>query len=402
MLPRDLLAIHFGLYPPQARQLALRHLALFQQLPLSFLPGLLRELMEFDFKFPVERARTDEELAILSELSAAERADWFHLFSALTLSPALEGSDWVGRPTQFMEREAAFLWSTHQLDAFRHAATIYGDRMQAARPVHAPVMPRLGIAVIGQATTTVQEPLFRALRKQGTYFSCIKPDDGLEALLAIAEARASAHPVSYGHWYVDGGTEARATKGLVTVSYDALSPVRQNLLTFMQAQIAKPGMGPEELRTELAQLLPAQLGLDRQGDPIMDRFKVQLFTEGAGTQIFSTTFAQWTTREALRRAEPFTLLVRYAPRQRQRPMNELFANLDALSDLDPASSLIDADMAAYYHWVNGQRLHGAEQSSFLVWWEGQSQAVVVAPSLPRGVQSDSALDLKSLVALATG
>jgi len=278
----------------------------------------------------------------------------------------------------------------------------YGDRMQAARPMQALAMPRLGIAVIGQGVATTPEPLFLALRKHGTYFSQVTPEGGLEVLLAVAEARAAAHPVDYGHWYVEGGTPTRATKGLATVSYDALAPVRDRLLTFMQAQIAKPGMGPEELRTELAQLLPAHLGMDHQGDPVLDRFRVRLFTEGSGTQIFSTTFAQWTTREALRRAEPLTLLVRYAPRQRQKPMNELFANSTVTNELDPAGSLIDADMAAYYHWVNQQRLHGAEQSAFLVWWEGQNQAVVIAPTLPRGARSDSSLNLKSLVALATG
>ena len=402
MLPRELQAQHFDAYPPQARQLAVQHLALLQQLPLSFLAGLLRELIEYDYKFPIERARTAEELSILCKLAAADRADWLRPFSALTLSPALVGSAWVSKPSQFIERESAFLWSTHQLDSFRAAATTYGDRMQAARAMHTPVVARLGIAVIGQGIATAQEPLFRALRKQGTYFSAVEPKGGLEALLAVAEARALAHPVPYGHWYVEGGTDARSTANLVRVSYDALRPVRQNLLNFMQTEIAKPGMGPEELRTQLAQLLPAQLGSDRHGDPVMDRFQVQLFTEGAGTQIFSTTFAQWTTREALRRAEPLTLLVRYAPRQRQRPMNELFAEGGAPSELDPAGSLVDADMAAYYHWVNQQRLHGAEGAAFLVWWEGQNQAVVVSPSLPRGVHSDSALDLKSLVALATG
>ena len=46
---------------------------------------------------------------------------------------------------------------------------------------------------------------------------------------------------------------------------------------------------------------------------MLDRFQVKLLTEGSGTQIFSTTFAQWTAREALRRAQSQTLLVRFAP-----------------------------------------------------------------------------------------
>ena len=169
----------------------------------------------------------------------------------------------------------------------------------------------------------------------------------------------------------------------------------------MQSEISRPGMGPEELRTDLARLLPADLGMDKNGDPVLDRFQVKLFTEGSGTQIFSTTFAQWTTREALRRAQPLTLLARFAQRQRQRPMNELLSNPNANSELDLTGSLIDADMAAYYHWINQQRLPGAEQSSFLAWFEGQSQALVISPTLPRGAQSESSMDLNGLLSLAT-
>ena len=62
---------------------------------------------------------------------------------------------------------------------------------------------------------------------------------------------------------------------------------------------------------------------------MLNHFQLKLLTEGSGTQIFSTTFAQWTAREALRRAQPLTMLVRFAPRQRQRPMNELLANSTA-------------------------------------------------------------------------
>ncbi len=82
------------------------------------------------------------------------------------------------------------------------------------------------------------------------------------------------------------------------MSYQALEPVRAALLRKMQTEIEQPGMGPEELRTYLARLSPSDLGMDKMGDPVLDRFQVKLFTEGSGTQVFSTTFAQWTAREA--------------------------------------------------------------------------------------------------------
>ena len=158
-------------------------------------------------------------------------------------------------------------------------------------------------------------------------------------------------------------------------------------------------MGPERLRDYLMQITPDDLGL--QGDPVLDRFQIKLLTEGSGTQIYSTTFAQWTAREVLRRAAALTLVVRFAPRQRQRPMSDLLAEPHQEAELDPAGSLIDADMATYYHWINQQRLPGHERSGFVAWFEGQHQAIVIGPTVPRGVTSASPVDLTALVALAT-
>jgi hypothetical protein len=161
-------------------------------------------------------------------------------------------------------------------------------------------------------------------------------------------------------------------------------------------------MGPEELRTHLAQLSPSDLGMDKAGDSVLSYFQLKALTEGSGTQIFSTTFAQWAAREALRRAQPVTLLVRFGPRQRQRPMNELLSNGIGNPELDLAGSLIDADMGSYYNWINQQRLQGSERSSFLVWFEGNSQALAIGPSIARGTVSNSAADLGELLSWAVG
>jgi hypothetical protein len=400
MLPSDLQAKQFAGYPPEARRLAVANLGALQQLPISFLPSLLRELIDYDFKFPAERAAIDKELANLSSLSQAQIHQWFQAFSQLTLSPKLETLDWINRPAQFVEQESAYLWTTHQLDAYRRAATDYGDRLQSAVTVEPIPVRRLGIVIIGQGVASYDQPLFRNLRKHGTYFGRVKPDDGLDLLLTAVATRAKSHPVPYGHWYVDGGKAPDHSPLVTSVQYRALEPVRAALLKYMQAEIQQPGMGPEELRTKLARLLPSDLDMDKAGDPVLDRFQVRLLTEGSGTQIFSTTFAQWTAREALRRAQPLTLLTRFAPRQRQRPMNELLSGSSGNPELDFTGSLIDADMAAYYQWVNQQRLPESERSSFLVWFEGHSQALAISPSLPRGAESKSAVNLGELLSLA--
>jgi hypothetical protein len=397
MLPRDLKAEQFSGYPPEARSLVVAHLTTLQQLPLSFLPSLLREVIDYDYKFPVERQVISRELSCLSSLSPVQMNEWFLAFSQISISAKLEQSNWVSQPAQFVEQLSEYLWSTHQLDTFRKAAMDYGDRLRLAVPPQAPVTPRLGIAIIGQGLASYDAPLFRNLREHGTYFERVNPDNGVELLLKAVDARAKAHPVPYGHWYIEGGQQAEHSPLLTCVSYQALEPVRAALLRNMQVEINRPGMGPEGLRTHLAQLSPSDLGMDKSGDAVLNRFQIKLLTEGSGTQIFSTTFAQWTAREALRRAQPLTLLVRFGPRQRQRPMNELLSNSNSNVDLDLPGSLIDADMGAYYNWINQQRLPGSEQSSFLVWFEGNRQALAIGPSLARGTASNSVADLLELL-----
>jgi hypothetical protein len=123
MLPGDLKPEKFASYPPEARKIVTHYLATLRLMPLSFVPGLLRELINFDFKFPAERKAHERELEYLSALPAVQLRDWFQGFSNIRLSQQLEEFEWVKSPAQFVERLSAHLWSTHQLDAFRQAST---------------------------------------------------------------------------------------------------------------------------------------------------------------------------------------------------------------------------------------------------------------------------------------
>ena len=398
MLPRDLKPESFKGYPPEAKKLATDYLAALQRVPLSFLPSLLREVIEYDFKFPPERKALEKELANLNSLSAEQLAEWFQGFADITMSTSLERFDWVNAPAQFVEQLSAHLWTTHQLDAFRNAAIEYANRLRTAVPPEPTLMRRLGITVVGQGVAERSEPLFRKLRPHGAYFSRVKPEGGLQILLDAVAARAKAHPAPYSHWYIDGGQAAQHDAALTCVSYAGLEAARAALLRKIGAETERPGMGPEALRTQMAQMRPADLGLGKNGDAVLSRFQLKLLTEGSGTQIFSTTFAQWAARETLRRAQPLTLLVRFAARQRQKPMNELLSAAVTSNELDPAGSLVDGDMGAYYNWINQQRLPGAEQGSFLVWFEGHGEAVAIGPGVARGTVADSMLDMRGVLA----
>ena len=324
-------------------------------------------------------------------------------FGQLHLSYDLERFNWVKSPGLFSERLAAFLWASHQIDAFRAAAENYVHDLDASIPQTTLPVPRLGVVVIGQGVAENTYPLFRRLRPHGVYFNQVKPENGLSVILDLVADRAATHPIPYGHWYIEGGAmQAVRGGGLSCVSYDGLKPVRTALLNQIERAIQGGISGPEALRTMLHEMRPEEIGLDASGeDAVMSHFQTRLLADGSGTQIFSTTFVQWGAREVLRRAQPVTLLAHFAPRQRERPMNEMLSGEDQNPQLDPMGSLIDADMGAYLTWIDQQRLSGAEQSSFLVWFENHNEAVIVSPTLPRGTESSSPVDLHWLVAQVT-
>jgi hypothetical protein len=221
----------------------------------------------------------------------------------------------------------------------------------------------------------------------------------LRTLLDAVARRATEHPEPYGHWCIDGGSGA-ACPGtpIAHVSYSALAPARAALQSRMQKSYEGAVFNPEAFRTMMARLLPEEVGLDSSRDPVLTRFQLSLLTEGSGTQVFATTFVQWAARETLRRAQPLTLLARFAPRQREKPMNELLAESLRTPELDPQGSLIDADMGAYYTWLNQQRLPAAEKAAFLVWFEDHEEAVIVGPAIVRGKRINAPTLLSNLIA----
>src|SRR5262249_25152860 len=149
-LPSDLKPEHFSAYPTLARKLVLESLPLLQALPLSFLPSLLREVIEYDYKFPAERRAIEKEIQNLASLSSSQRGEWYAGFTQINLWSDLEKFDGVNKPAQLVEHLSSHLGTTHKQDAFRKAATDYGNRLHAAVPPERPAIPRVGITVVGQ------------------------------------------------------------------------------------------------------------------------------------------------------------------------------------------------------------------------------------------------------------
>ncbi len=397
-------AADLAAYPPLAKAVAVKHLALLQRLPSAFAALLLSAVVDYDWRFPAEQDDVERQLAFLGSMGESGLAATMAGFAGLTLSPGLREVPWGATPANFVEKLTAYLWSTHQMDRFRQVAGAYQQALLKAQPEPQPAIPRLCVVMVGRDAASGTLKLFSKLRPHGTYFNQVKASGGLEGLLAAVEARASAHRTAYAHWYVDGGvpfpiSNAEEPQGLLSISYERLAPVRRALLAKVNlVRTSGDVVGPENLRSLLATLRPSELGANfPTQDAVRQHFEMSLLTEGSGTQIFSTTFVQWAGRELLRRARPLTLVLRYAPRQTERSMNDMLAPDAPGVGMDPAGSLVDADMGAYYTWVNLMRMTGAEQASFVVWFEGQNEALAAGPGMARGVLSNTVCDLDTLL-----
>jgi hypothetical protein len=392
---------HFKSYPPEARHVATSHIELLRKLPAAFTLLLLQQVQAYDWRFPAERRDIDQQLTFLKSLSEADRRRLLTGFEQLQLPADLMDVKWASSPVEFSEQLSNNLWSTHQIDAFHEASSTYLKAVIAAMPNQPPAVPRLGIAVIGKGVERNSYPLFRRFRPHGAYFANLNPANGLKTLLAHVADRAAAHPSSFDHWYIDGGpAEPVSSPFLTSISYSGLEPNRRALLRKITKEIHNGITGPKALLSMLHKLQPEEIGFDTAGQngTIVSHFATSLLTSGSGTQIFSTSFVQWTTRELWRRAQPLTILARFAPRQRQRPMNELLSGDEQTVEMDAPGSLIDADMGSFYMWLDQQRLSGAEKASFLIWFEDHNEAFVISPSLPRNTESNSRVDMPWLLA----
>jgi hypothetical protein len=401
MQPSQLTAEHFAAYPPLARQVATRGLDVLRRLPLSFVPLLLGEVIAYDSRFPAERQEVDAQFSFMSALSLPRLKEVMSRFERLSLARELEEIDWVGRPGEFSERLSAHLWTTSQVADFREAAVEFLNAVRAAIPPPGPAVPRLTVVVIGRDARESSYSLFRKLRPHGTYFSGVDPANGLRIVMQRATARAKAHPIPFAHWYIDGGTPASPSpEGMEQLAYPQMDAVRDAVVGKLRTMI-RAGAGTEARRSALMQLTPEDVGLKGEGqERVLNYFKVAVLSEGSGTQFFSTTFVQWAAREALRRAQPVTLVARFAPRLTERSMNEALMDARTSATLDAEGALIDADMGAYYTWLNLMRLTGSDEASFLAWVEGRPQALVISPKAARGVESQAPVDLNQLIDLA--
>ncbi|RRA47164.1 hypothetical protein D1Y84_01540 [Acidipila sp. EB88] len=389
----------FDAWPAVSRTFATDRLSLLRRLPLALCPSFAKQMHVLNTSFPAEVASLQSQCDQLAAMPAETLNPLLLPFEQLRLSSELTNMDWLKDPDTFMAAFSAWLWSSGQVDEFRTAShALFAAIAQRETPPH-----RLVVVVVGRGVASPPTRPFARLRKHGVLLTSLQPETLPQQLCNAFREHAATLASHYAHWYVDGGEPW--TQGLeklpatVAVSYPELAPLRTRMLANMEATISEGNAGAEKMRANMGGITPADLRADElTPDPVLQRFYTELFTLSSGPQLFSTSFVQWTGRELLRRAQPRTLLLRYAPRQRNRAFNDLLAGKEATA-LDPEGSLIDAEMGAYYTWLEMNRISAQGNSTFVAWREGTGTAVIAGKNAPQGTVSSTPLTLEKALLL---
>ncbi|SDE91958.1 hypothetical protein [Terriglobus roseus] len=378
MTPADLQPANFDKYPPLAQAFAIRHLGLLRELPMSVCPSFLVQIIALDTRFPVERETLEWQCVSLEAMEPQRRASLLTPLRVITLPPELERTNWVHSPGTFVEQMTASLWSSGQINAFHEASRALFE----AIPEKTDTTDRLLFIVLGQGADVSRSSLMRKLARQGIRLEGIDAASVKAQMLAEVADRAKRTSAPYTHWYIDGGVAwdvPTSFDPVVSTSYAQLEPLRNQVLAQMKSILQSGQSGAEQMRTQLSEISAQSSGSSRvTTDPVLQRFYTELFTEGSGTQIFSTSFVQWAGRELARRAQPATVLLRYGPRQRHRGLNEMVEEPDSTTP-DPEGSLVDAEMNAFYNWIAMKRITAPGRLTTLAWAEGSSRAVLISP-----------------------
>lgn len=398
MRPDQLRSRDFNRYPPLAREFAIQYLPLLQRLPFPVCPSFLVQIQQFDTSFPAEQASLRLQCDFLLHMPQTKFTELVSPFARIELSTELKASDWVHEPASFVTELAAYLWLSGQVDRFR-AASISFFAAIPGRNVHP---HRLTLVVLGQEVSTPSVPIFQKLRRKGVMLTALDYRDMPQQIFRAFSRHAALSSEPYTHWYVDGGTrwteDYQSLPGTICITYPELNPLRKRVLAIMENVVNTADAGPEQMRTRLTSLTGKQLdAAEITPDPILQRFYTELFTDSSGPQIFSTTFVQWTGRELARRAQPQTMLLRYAPRESYSGFDALLRCADP-QRLDPEGSLRDADMGAWYTWIEMDRITAPGKGIFLAWLENSQQAVLIGPNAPVTTLCSTSLNLEQALA----
>lgn len=184
-----------------------------------------------------------------------------------------------------------------------------------------------------------------------------------------------------------GALHSSSAQYATGLSYSRLAEYRQKLTDAIYAKVLSGLRSPLELAAYFKTLeIRPNEGLTLYSDSLVLAFIRDIFLTGNGTLIINNTFVEWAAVRALRRAQPRVLVARFGVRDKMKPFSSLLLfskprPTDQIPILqDPLGSFIDAELLAYYIWLNAESAPPYRgRTLYLLLAEGVDEMVAVGP-----------------------
>ena len=296
--------------------------------------------------------------------------------------------------------------------------------MTALDPATESAGPKLVYVALGEGTTrreTLDDPDRRFLsyftnhlEPLGTVLTSLVSGVDTAALVDLFRTEIGSPQIKL--WAIDAGKALESApsggRAATRFVFEQLRPVMDRVTRKMADEMLAGIAGPEALYAKVTGLQAGEIGLPAYEDPRIRNFVERVVLAGSGALVVNNTFAEWAAVSALRRVEPDLLMVRFARRRRFVPLRQLDpfqvprSPWEDLPAEDPGESLQDADVLAYYVWLETRknpRLR--DRTHFLIHLEGSRAALFFGPGVRAGARCDEAArpeDFTSTVAHLAG
>jgi len=226
---------------------------------------------------------------------------------------------------------------------------------------------------------SASEPFLRALFASGAP-GTLFPSFGLDPAEAwIVEAGETLHAL--------GTAAAAPATGL---SHARLRTYREALARSLYKKVLEGVSGPQELAAYVRELdLAPPEGALLRSDPVMRAFVRDVLLGGNGALLVNNTFVEWSSVQALKRAQPRLLVARFGVRDKMKPFSSLllFSSPRPTDQVpiveDPFGSFVDVEQLSYYVWLNAEKSAAyRDKTLYLLLAEGVDEMLALRPHRP--------------------
>ncbi len=213
-------------------------------------------------------------------------------------------------------------------------------------------------------------------------------------------------------WIIEAGDDLhqlceksgnQAGPGAVGLSYDRLRNYRERLSDAIFSKVSQGGVGyPDELDAWLRTLdARPQEGVSLFANHTVLAFIRDIFVLGGnGTLIINNSFVEWSSVEALRRAQPRVLVARFGVRDKMKPFSSLLLfskprPTDRIPNMqDSLGSFVDAEMLSYYIWLKSMdNLPYRGHTLYLLLADGVEEMLALTPESGAGPNAPSHVEI---------